>query len=274
MASEIQIESFTVTSLVVTAAMCVAALLVAWYTVRDRIHLSQIILGVFSYILVMLLENVLDLMSVNLGLPQEGLAYGVYMALSVVVARELVRFVAMRYGVRGNFNNTDAAIGFALGFAGVYLGVCAAYYFNCYTVASEFTKSGLETFLANAGTDSEEALSLLEQIAAQNGWQFVFTGVNRVFYLVREIALSVLLWYALADDGKRWYLALVPLLHLAAMVPDALFQAGLMESSYVRDVLTCLISGGIAFVAARQYNAREDQVSHFKVERLRARRRK
>lgn len=274
MTPDIQIESFSVTCLLVTAAMCMVAVLVAWYTVRDRIKLSQIILGIFCYILVMMLENIFDLVALNLGLPQTGLTYGLYITLSVVLSRELIRFAAMRYGVQSNFGETDAAIGFAIGFAGVYLGVCAAYYFNCYTTASEFLKSGIDAFLADGGAASEEAVSLLEMIAGQNPWQFICTGLNRVMFLVREIALCVLLWYAMKDSGNKLYYALVPLLHAAAMLPDGLYQAEILVNSYAKDGLTCVISAGIAFLAARHYNKNEDQVSHFKVEKLRARRRK
>ena len=95
-----------------------------------------------------------------------------------------------------------------------------------------------------------------------------------MFFLVREVALSVLLWYAMADDGKKLWYGLIPLMHAAAMLPDGLYQAEILTNTYAKDILTCVISGGIAFLAARQYNAKEDLVSHFKVEKLRARRRK
>ncbi len=274
MTLDIQIEAFSVTSLMITAAMCILAVLVAWYTVRDRIQLSQIIVGIFCYILVMLLENVFDALAGTVGLPATGLTYGLYIVLSVVVSRELIRFLGMRYGIKGNFDGTDAAIGFAIGFAGVYLCVCGAYYFNCYSTAREFTKNGAEAFWANVGTDAAEAEQLLQMIAGQSGWQFIFTGLNRVFFLVREVALSVLLWYAMADGGKKLWYGLIPVMHVVAMVPDGLYQAEIMTNTYVKDILTCVISGGIAFLTARQYNAKEDLVSHFKVEKLRARRRK
>lgn len=271
---EIHIEAFTVTSLMITAAICMVAVLAAWYTVRGRIQLSQIILGVFCYVMVMLLENVLGMISTMAGMGTDGLVYGLYLTVSIVLSRELVRFAGLKYGVQGNFDTTDAAVGFAIGFAGMYLCVCGAYYFNCYTTVREFVSAGADSFWVNAGESAEEARELLTMIAGQNGWQFIFTGVNRVFYLVREIALSVLLWYAMREDGKKLYFLLIPLMHLAAMLPDGLFQAGVLANTYIKDAATCVLSGGIAFLAARQYNAKEDIVSHFRVEKLRARRRK
>ena len=273
MASEIQIGAFSVTCLLITAVICIAAVFAAWYTVRSRIKLSQIILGIFSYILVMLLENVFSLL-LGTGLPESGLRYGISITLRMVLARELIRFLAMRFGVRGNFEGADAALGFALGFAGAYLLVCAAYYFNCYTAASEFVKNGADAFVMNTGADAAEALTLLETIAGQEPWQFIATGANRVFFLVREMALCVLLWYAMEDRNLRIYYLLVPVMSLIAMLPDGLFQAEVLLSAYLKDALTCVISGGIAFLAARKYNAREDQVAHFQVEKLRTRRRR
>ena len=273
MTTEIQIPAFTGTCLMVTAAICIVAVFVAWYTVRGRVKLSQIILGVFCYILVMLLENVLDLLAQTAGLPMQGLGYGVYIVLSVVLARELLRFGGMRFGLRGRYSEADSALGFAIGFAGTYLLICGAYYFSCYSTVRAVLGSGVDAFLAEAGTDAEAARGLLETIAAQSGLQFVVTGINRVFFLVREMALCVLLWYAMERDSDRIWYWMVPLLHLAAMIPDGLYQAELMASSYTRDIATCVISGGIIFLAARIYNAREDQVTHYQVEHLRARKR-
>ena len=271
---DIQIDSFTTTSLVVTAAMCLLAVLVAWYTVRDRIQFSQIIVGVFCYILADLLGNVFDTVAVSAGMSAVGLTYGLYIVLSVVIAREVIRYLGLRFGIQGNFDTTDAAIGFAIGFAGVYLCVCAAYYFNCYSTVREFVKNGAEAFWANAGDTAEEAQDLLVMISGQSGWQFLMTGLNRVFFLVREVALTVLLWYAMGDKGNKAWLGLIPLMHVLAMLPDGLYQAEMISNTFLKDGLTCAVSGGIAFLAARQYNAKEDLVSHFKVEKLRARRRK
>lgn len=272
---EYQFEAFVQTSLAITAAMCVLAVLVAWYTVRNRIQLSQIILGVFSYVLVMLLENVLDTVAVMSGVPNGGLVYGLYITLSVVIAREVIRLSAMHFGVKSNFDNTDAAVGFAIGFAGVYMGVCAAYYFNCYTLVTEYMTNGADAFWANVGTDAEEAGSLLEMVASQDGWAFILTGLNRVCFMVREVALSVLLWYAMDDKGDRKiYFLLVPLMHFMTMIPDGIYQAELLNNVYVKDILTCVLTAGVAYVAAREYNKRENLVAHFKVEKLRARKRR
>ena len=268
------IESFTITALLATAAICLVAVLIAWYTVRSRIQTSQIILGLFAYVLVMMLESVFSVASASAGIPTSGIVYALYTTLSIVLSREMVRFIVMKFGLVDRFHDTDSALGFALGFAGLYLFVCASYYFNLYTAAKEVASNGVEAFLNNAGTDQEEAYSLLETITAQGGWAYIFTGINRAFYLVRELALSVLCWYGLRETGMRRCLILVPVLHFVAMLPDGLYGAGMIDNLYVKDVVTFLLSGGIAFLASRVYNKKEDQVAHFKVEKLRARKRK
>ena len=272
--TDIQIPAFTVTCLMITAIICVVTVLVAYYTLRDRVKLSQIILGMFSYVLVMLLENLLGILSGSLALPETGGPLLLYSVGSVVLARELIRYAAMGLGLRRSFRETDAALGFALGFGGLYLLVCGAYYFNLYTAVREVTTQGLDAFLAGSGTDSAEALGVIETAVSQTGWQYIATGVNRVFYLVRELSLCLLLWYAMEREDRRIYYILVPVLHCLAVLPEGMYQAGMLEGTLVRDIAACVLSAGIAALAAVEYNAKEDQAAHFRGDRLRARRRR
>ena len=268
------IVGFTATSLLITAGICLVAVFVAWYTVRTRIQMSQVILGVFSYVLVLVLENVFSMAGVSLQVPQSGMAYALYLTVSVVVGRELIRLLSVKYVLEPRFQGADAAIGFGLGFGGLYLLTCAAYYFSCYSTVNQFLSVGAESFFASTDQGSQEAYDLLLSISQQNGWQYIMTAVNRVFFLVREIAFSVLVWYGLTDEKSRWCLIAVPVMQFIAMLPDGLMSAGVLDNTYVKDVVTYLISGGIAFLAAKIYNSREDQVAHFQVEKLRARRRR
>lgn len=268
------IVGFTATSLLVTAAICILAIFVAWYTVRSRIQLSQVILGIFAYVLVMMLENIFSVAWDPGTMPTTGITYAVFLMLSIVVSREVIRFVTMKFALVDRFRDTDAAIGFGLGLAGFYLFTCATYYFNLYTTVNEYLNSGADAFFVSVGTDAEEAYNLLLTISEQTGWQYIFTGINRAFFLVREIALSVLVWYGLTDEKMRRLLIVAPLMHLVCMVPEGLYGASMLDNSFVKDVLTYILSAGVAFVASRAYNAREDQVAHFKVEKLRTRKRR
>ena len=85
---------------------------------------------------------------------------------------------------------------------------------------------------------------------------------------------SVLVWYGLSDEKSRWCLLAVPVMQFLAMLPDGLMSAGVLNNTYGKDVVTYVISAGIAYLAAKIYNSREDQVAHFQVEKLRARRRR
>ena len=151
------IEGFTATSLLITSGICLAAVFVAWYTVRGRIQLSQVILGVFSYLLVMLLENVFSMLGVNLGVPQQGMAEALYLTASIMVGRELIRALSVKYVLQPRYEGTDAAIGFGLGFGALYLLTCAAYYFSCYSTVNQFLSVGAEAFFSNVDKGKKEA---------------------------------------------------------------------------------------------------------------------
>ena len=210
----------------------------------------------------------------SMQVPQSGMVYALYLTLSVMAGREIIRFLSMKCVLSPRFDGADAAIGFGLGFGGLYLLTCAAYYFSCYSTVNQFLNVGAESFFFSTDQGSQEAYDLLLSIGGQNGWQYIMTAVNRVFFLVREISFSVLVWYGIQDEKSRWCLLAVPLMQFIAMLPDGLMSAGVLDSTYVKDVVTYLISGGIAYLAAKIYNSREDQVAHFQVEKLRARRRR
>lgn len=268
------IEGFTATSLLITTGICLAAVFVAWYTVRSRIQFSQVILGLFSYVLVMLLENVFSLLGLQAGLGYSGIGYGLFLTASIVVSRELIRALSVKLVLEPRYDGADAALGFGLGFGGFYLLTCAAYYFNCYTTVNQFLSVGAESFFSSMDQGNQEAYDLLQSIAGQNGWQYIMTAINRVFFLTREMAFSLLVWYGLSDQKSRWCLIAVPVMQFAAMLPDSLQSAMVLTNTYVKDAITYVISGGILFLAAKVYNSREDQVAHFQVEKLHARRRR
>lgn len=265
------IEGFTATSLLITSGVCLVAVFVVWYTVRSRIQMSQVILGVFAYVLVMLLENVLSLAGIQAGVPETGIGSGIYLALSIMAARELMRDLSVKLVLRDRYEGTDAAIGFGLGFGGLYLLTCAAYYFNCYSTVNEYLSIGAEEFFSSADQGTQEAYDLLVTLSQHNGWQYIMTAIDRVLFLAREVGFCALIWYGFEEE--RWCLGAVPLMQLIAVLPDCLYSAGVLQNTYVKDVLTYIISAGILYLAARIYNKHEDQVAHYKVEKLRARRR-
>ena len=268
------INGFFSTCVAVTAAICLLAVLIAWYTIRHRIAMSQVILGMFSYMLAMLVENVFNMVQGSAGIPESGFTTLLYLIVSVVVSRELVRLLMMKYTLVTHFDNADSALGFALGFAGFYLLVCAVYYFEIFSAVNEYLKTGTDAFFASAGTEAESAYEFLLQSTEMTGAQYIMVGLSRAFFLVRELGLCVLLWYAMKEERMRLWLVLVPLLSAAAYLPDRLYTAGMLTDQMVRDIATYVLSAGIIAIAAVAYNRREDQVAHFKVEKLRARRRR
>lgn len=266
------VPSSTAYSYMISAALCLVAIFVAWYTMRKRIKLSQMILGIFAYVLVLILDQMLAMVQVIAGAPEQGIGAAVVFVVCFVAAREVVRFLALRLGLIRYFSNTDSAVGFAIGFAGAYLVVCAVYYFNCYTIAMEYLSTSEAEFAVNAGSDLESAMELLQTIGTQSMAEVLLTGLNRVFFLVREISLSVLLWYAVRNEKDRLFYLAVPVFHLIAVFPDGLYQAGILESSIVENIAVIVLAALIAAFTALVYNRREELSSHYDQERLRARR--
>ena len=70
------------------------------------------------------------------------MAEALYLTASIMVGRELIRALSVKYVLQPRYEGTDAAIGFGLGFGALYLLTCAAYYFSCYSTVNQFLSAG------------------------------------------------------------------------------------------------------------------------------------
>ena len=265
------IQTFTVNALLIVAIFCIAAVFTVWYTCRTQIRFSQIIVGAFGYLIWIFLYSIL---SSSAAASLSGIGYACFYVFLTAVTIELVRYCITKYVLISRFHLADAAVGYALGFAGLYLlASCAVYYFSCYTTAHSYLSNGAEAFFASL-TDEEasSAYELLADLSSRSGFQILLTGVNRVFYLLRNVFLSILVWYGMTDGKQRHWLYLVPLLHVIAILPDGLYSAGLIEDSIVSDLAVCVLSGIPIALGAIQYRKHENATAHYQPEKLRTRR--
>lgn len=265
------LQGFTVTSLLLTAIICLVAVFVAWYNYRSQIRFSQVIAGAFGYLLYVVLNTAPSGVLPAIG--NSAASVLVFVAVDVIII-ELIRIVMTKYALMPRFDSADAGIGYALGFAGFYLIFsCALYYFSCYTTVRAYSLSGAESFFAElSASEAESAYELLLEVGGTSGAVFMATALNRVFYLVRNLFLSVLIWYGLADEKKRYWLAGAPILHMIAILPDGLLRAGIITNAMISNLAVCVLSFGVVLIGVQEYKAHENVLKQFKLERLSSRR--
>jgi len=88
------------------------------------------------------------------------------------------------------------------------------------------------------GSLPPETVAVVTQSLTQTSSAMFLVGAfERVFAVVVQVALSVLVWVAVTHKGRRWLFPLAIVLHALVNVPAACFQAGLLSMAWVEGIL-------------------------------------
>jgi uncharacterized membrane protein YhfC len=100
-------------------------------------------------------------------------------------------------------------------------------------------------------------------LAATPSWQFLLGGIERIIAIALQLALSVVMYYAVFGKRKIWLFPVAILLHMAADIPAALMQAGIIPSANIVlvECLTAFIAAGIVVFAAWVHDKYKDTLA-------------
>lgn len=268
---DLTIPGLTANLIGLNAIICFLVIIVVWAYLFGRVKFSQAVLGAFCCVVLMLVENLLDNVVLAEGSPilRNAVLHAVYVAAVVAILRAAAQYGVIRLQLSRRFSDTDAAIGFAIGFAAIELIVGGISNVTSYTLCVTCNNEGLASILANAASPEEaEALeTMLRQLATANSWDQAFSGINRIFYLAQCISVAVLCWYASTQHDTK-VLGLAMLCHTVVRLPYGLYTAGLLQDFRVEELLTYVLSIGFAFLASRYYNRLEGGKFRFRGDRL------
>jgi uncharacterized membrane protein YhfC len=277
LSADFTIPSSTVTALGLSAIICFGGMIVYLIMLFGRVKPRQMVVGlIINVVMVLLLESNLHSVALADGSPvlNSPVTHMLYLAVVSALIEELSRFVMFRYALGNQYSSADAAVGFAIGFciAEVVLGGFSN--LSAYSLATYVNNNGLETVLAEAGDEADAVREQLQIIADTGALNYVLSGVNRIFYVAREVSLSVIVWYAATKKDWRKLLPLALVLHVLVRLPDCWYQAGGNLSLLQEEIISYALTIALGCFAAWLYKKLEEPVFHFKIDTLRARRRR
>ena len=274
---ELTIPALTKNLIGLNSLICFLLVLVVWAYLFGRVKFSQALLGAFSCVVLMLVENLIDSFALADGsaIVANAVVHTVYIAAFVALLRAAVQYGVIRFQLSKRFDSADAALGFAIGFAALELIVGGISNLTTYTLCVTCNNEGLASILANAAT-SEEAASIeamLTGLANANSWEQIFSCINRLFYLIQCMSVAVLCWYACTQKDIKVLLFAI-LGHSLVRLPYGLYTAGLLTDFRAEELVTYVLSLGFGLLAVQYYNRLEGGKFKFKGDRLAVRRRR
>lgn len=176
-----------------------AKILFGWY--------GAAVFVLFALILEQLLHSVMlnaagDILNSNIWL------YALYGGLAAALFEETGRFVAMKFWM-GKELRKENAIMYGVGHGGVesilIVGVtCINNLLTSFLINSGQMEQSLASI--EAGTGKELALQSLSVLWTTPGYQFFLAGVERISAIVLQICLSYLIYRAVKEGKKQFYL--------------------------------------------------------------------
>lgn len=178
---------------------------------------------------------------------QNRVFYVVYAVLMAGIFEESARFIAYHL-LKKKFTGitVSAALAYGVGHGGIEAILLAGLAMINNIVASVMINTGrIETILAGLeGATLEQATAQFASLATIASPQFLIGGIERIFALGAQLALSVLVFYAVFGAKRRqWLYPLAIAIHALFDIPAVLYQI------QVLNLVTCEVLTGLYCVA-------------------------
>lgn len=181
--------------------------------------------------------------------------YGLYGGLAAALFEETGRLIAMKFFMKESLNKQNSVM-YGIGHGGIeaILLVGLTYVSNILTavmINSGALKSSMELVDAELQQTTFEQIKVLWELPS---WQFYMAGVERLIALTLQIALSVLVYKAVADHNRKfWFIAFG--IHFAVDFLTVVIT-GLGAPVWIVEVLLLI---AVVFVARYAYNLYKEE---------------
>lgn len=232
---------------------------------KTRAGIKPVIAGVSIFILfVLILEQILHYYALGFPSPvSETLngspwLYALYGALAAGVFEEVGRLFAFKVIIKNN-HDWKHGVAYGIGHGGIesWLLLTITSFSNL-TIAN-MINSGTEQKLYEglAATEAAQLDTQIAQFIAADPARFFLAGIERILALILQIALSLLVLYAIRK-GKYLYFFLAILIHTAVDIPGALFQKDIVSIWFVEICLLLFVAGALVWIFKSQKLMQDD----------------
>ena len=235
MVSEASIAAM-VASLMLSAGIPIAA--AVWCTSKYKKTFRNILTGALIFIVfVLVLERSMHLYFLVTNFKASMILdnpwiYAVYGAFAAGIFEETGRFIGFKFLLRGRERWEDG-VAYGIGHGGI-----EALLIGGATAAQNIYLS----LMMRAGSLPEAFEQFRSSLADTAPYIFLISGVERMFAMSLQVALSLLVLYGVREKKFRYVIYAV-LIHAAVDFPAALYQKGVISSILA-------IEGGLLIVAA------------------------
>ena len=209
-------------ALVISFALPVG--LCIWFRIREKADLMPFFVGcavmiLFAFVLEQLVHRVVLNSSAGETIRNTPWIYALYGGCMAAVFEESGRFLAFKTVLRKLRGNNANALMYGAGHGGieaiVVLGITSINnLFYSFLINTGNTQM-LTAPLSGNQAALEQVNTAIRQLTTVPSWQFLLGGAERIFAVILQIALSVLVWFAAKEKGKGYLFLVAVCMHVA-----------------------------------------------------------
>lgn len=212
------------------------------------------VMFVFAFILEQILHIIILSSPVGEVIQNNIWLYAIYGGLAAGLFEESGRFLAMKYILKSKHDDSHNAIMYGAGHGGLEaLFILTFGMLNNLIYSLAINNNQLDLITMTLDDSSKQAfLEVVEQLKNTSSWIFLLSPVERIAAVIAQIALSVLVWFAVTK-GKTYLYGIAIGLHFFLDFFTALLN-GYGTNVFVIEVFVWVIAVGIAVFARKIWN--------------------
>lgn len=245
------VSTTTMVMMGLTVLICFLVPLGTFYWMRRRYQASvkSFLVGMVMFILMtQILEGALHLYLLRINSTtatwlMQPFIYAIYGGLMAGLFEETGRYLSFKWLLKKE-NRIQDALSYGAGHGGIEaMLIVGTTYLNNLILSVLINQGQLSTL--GFGTELEK--SVMTQLTQLSPWVFGLAGYERLMTFVIQIGLSVLVFKAVKEGKKYWYIVAI-LIHMLLDIPAALTQVGVSNLYVVEGIVTVVAALMVIFI--------------------------
>lgn len=175
----------------------------------------------------------------SIALRSNPLLYMLYGAFAAGIFEETGRFVSFKL-LKKKYTGVGTGLSYGIGHGGIEAILLAG--------VTMIGNLAISTAL-NSGASVPLSAAQLAALTQTPAYMFLVGGVERIFAVVIQISLSVIVWHAVNTKAKTWLYPVAILIHAAIDAPAALYQSGAIQSLFLVEGIVAVCATAVAMFA-------------------------
>ncbi|MCM1244957.1 MAG: YhfC family intramembrane metalloprotease [Roseburia sp.] len=264
-------SSESLASMIVIALICTAVpfIFLGYYRAKTGAKLSSFFIGMAFYVLFafgaegflnMLLFNFFSLADV-FNRSTHPVWYALYGAVAAGIFEEIGKYVGLSRFMKNRPGKQNAFL-FGVGHGGFEtIAYGSSLFMGNIVLAFMVNSLGMDNYLAKLNLSGEalaDYKTAIAQLIAVPPIENVAAGVERILALFFQAALAVLIYIAVNDKKRKYFLPVAIVLHIIGYVPTYLTQVGVIKNLALSMCLSGAVTVLTACYAYRTFQERSD----------------